>query len=121
MRKEPRGLAIAGLILSIIQGIFGLLVLGPVLALIGLGPAVKAESDTQSAIVRAHSEIKSYYQANGVLPSDEDGSLIAASINDGYGVPLRYKIDGESFYIISNGADKAPDTSDDRKRLIELK
>ena len=121
MRREPKGLATAGLVFGIIGSIwivvalvFGLF--GVILAAIGIGvaapfigSAIELES-LEAAIEARHQEVGTYPASLAELSGlDQD------ALTDSWGSPSRYSVaaDGASFTLTSNGPDKLPGTGDD--------
>ncbi len=125
MKREPKGLAIAGLVLGVIGSLwliplFALGLLGGILALFGLGAAVIAgdqfeasfELDTISA------EVTAYIDENGSLPASlDDLSLETWAKTDPWGNVYRYSIDESGAWTLSSdGEDGVAGTADDVHR-----
>ncbi|MEM7453368.1 MAG: DUF4190 domain-containing protein [Planctomycetota bacterium] len=121
LQSEPRGLAAAGFILNLL----GIVMLVSSVALFGgmasminrLGPQnwqyQMALSDTSNSMGQASSLIGDQWEKSGEVPDVDEGSDIAASVQDGWSTPLRYQTDGSSFTLISDGPDRTFDTADD--------
>jgi hypothetical protein len=109
LRKHPRGFAIAG---SIIGGI-GTLILGIfAVALLG-NPEALGMVKTVFPLSKAQMIIEEHRQANDALPSEEEGNRLIEHLEDGWGNPLRYELDGEYYDIRSAGPDGEFGTDDD--------
>jgi hypothetical protein len=120
LRRPPRGLAIAGTIISSIG----------MLALIGFGgltiftaykagevaTAVGKSLETESIIDMASHDIDTYASRHGdLLPSDADGAVAIRTHLDGWGNALRYRrVDDTHYQLTSAGPDGAFDNADDR-------
>jgi hypothetical protein len=119
MRKEPRGLAVAGLVM----GILGLLEAAAVVVFFVLAvqsasrgiAALGPHFTTITAIPAAGMRIKMYSDKHGAaLPADVDGNTEIAAMRDGWGHPLRYhQVNATEFEIRSGGPDGLFDTADD--------
>jgi type II secretory pathway pseudopilin PulG len=133
MRKEPKGLAIAGLILSIL-GLIELLIVAIYfaavaamfasclgLAAVGVQEAAK-QIETDNALRMAETEIENYQLANGELPDDVTGNQRIEHLRDGWKNKLRYErnFDEDGYDVISAGPDGIFDNFDD-KTLEALK
>jgi type II secretory pathway pseudopilin PulG len=125
LRKEPKGLAIAGLVISILGTIELILVaiyISAVAAIFAtcagaMGIAaqeIQKESETRAAIRSAEEEIESYYETNGEYPDDATGNQRIEQFRDGYGNQLRYTLEEDGYDLRSAGADSEFDTFDDR-------
>lgn len=120
--REPRGLAIAGLVLGAV-GSMGFLVAIVVFGgLIALGVAVLAalgferfEAIVEMGMINA--EITEYRQQAGSFPDslDKVSGLDADTLQDPWGRPYRYILsaDGSSYMLVSDGPDRQSDTGDD--------
>jgi len=109
LKKQPRGLAIAG---TVIGGVGTLLVAGIAVAWVTI-PEIKQVFQTSIAMAEAHTIIESNRGENDALPSDEEGNRLIEDIEDGWGNPLQYELDGETFIVRSAGPDGEFDTADD--------
>ncbi len=122
--KQPKGFAIAGLVLSLI-GLAGFVVLffviglGVVMSLMGLGilaagfAIVAAIGQNAFEIVTS---IHDYRDANSVVPASLDElNLAAASLTDTWGNEFVYvpSADGNAYLLISAGPDGIIANSDD--------
>ena len=117
LRKEPRGLAIAGFIISgittLFYGFIAALYGTVILACIGLGAAVTPSIQTISALTDAAHQIEDAKNAEGSYPGAEKGNALIADKTDYWKQPLRYEPTADGFVVRSAGADKKFDTSDD--------
>ena len=135
LRKEPRGLAIAGLILGLIGSVvpvvlvlvFGITVFGAIattcMSCLGLGAAVGAAGKivaTQQAMERAQNDIEQYRSDHGgVLPADLDGNAAIFSESDAWSHHLRYSLTSPTRYELrSAGPDGTFDNADDISRFV---
>jgi hypothetical protein len=117
MRREPRGLAIAGLVI----GIVGTLELAAIATIMGVGYfAAKRASVilTSTFTTLSNSEMASRSvlasTVGGALPEDADGNTAIVGNVDGWGRPFRYhKFNEWRSEIRSAGADGLFDTADD--------
>ncbi len=124
MRKEPRGFAIAGLVLGIIGSLWIVFILffgglAIVMTALGLGAAlavagiVAAVGQNAISIVDA---VHDHHEANGVIPATLDELNIAASERtDTWGNDFIYVPSGNeaTFLLISAGPDGIPGNNDD--------
>jgi hypothetical protein len=126
MRKEPKGLAIAGLIISIL-GMIELLIFGIYFATVGvmfascLGLAAVGAQEaakqqvTKEALRQAEMQIEGHRDLTGSLPDDVSGNQQIEGLSDGWGKKLRYtRQDEESYELVSAGPDGLFDTFDDK-------
>lgn len=116
LKKEPRGLAIAGVIL----GLVGLVELG--LVAVSTYQAVRVTQQSFNQIraqlaeipmEEAASDIGSKWQEQGRIPTQEEGDEMLVGKNDMMNNSLVYETDGESFSIRSAGMDGVLETEDD--------
>lgn len=131
MGKQPRGFAIAGLILGILGTCGGLIVLvlfgTAILAAIGIAVLAIALSETEkveitSDMIKIAAAVEGYKEQNDYLPAGlELLSLDESTRRDPWGQQYRYvQLDPkEQFDLVSAGEDKAFDTDDD-VRLSEI-
>ncbi len=118
MFKRPRGFAIAGLILGLL-GTLIVIVFVVIILAIGLSMAaafVMVASMLGSNALTVYGSIDDHYENTGTLPASlDDLGLPSATLLDNHGVPFRYiqTEDGGAFWLISDGPDGLPDTSDD--------
>jgi hypothetical protein len=119
MRREPRGLAIAGLVLGIVGSLWIIIALvfglfAGILALVAGGLALGM---AQSAIEinQIHQAVDTYYAQHAALPDQLDLLHLGQDVlTDKWGHPYRYKIDSlDSYTLSSDGADGTPGTNDD--------
>jgi hypothetical protein len=131
MRKEPKGLATAGLVLGIIGsmtsaiiiGVFGLGVFTTCASCLGVQSAVSSATQsvaTGTAIDSAKRKIDFYYGNHGnMLATDVDGTTEISGLTDGWNHSLRYsRKSATSFEIRSAGRDGRFDTRDDISRVF---
>ena len=124
LRRKPRGLAMAGLVISTVA-------LGEMLAL-GLGtysvytgyqawPKEKnviklyfnPESGSHGPLMRETIKIGWFWKRNGTLPDKAAGQALVAGSLDDYGAQLVYETDDVSFSVRSSGPDGELNTADD--------
>lgn len=116
LKKEPRGLAIAGVIIGII-GMFQLVGVGLLgyqwvqLAREGLTEINSMLAEVQ--LEQAAAEIGSVWKEREQLPTQEEGEEMLMGRNDMMNNSLVYETDGTSFSIRSAGADGTLETEDD--------
>ncbi|WP_432797188.1 hypothetical protein [Poriferisphaera sp. WC338] len=116
LKGNPKGLAVAGAIIGGIGSLLGLLVVvvfgGFILAILGLGAAAVALSDTIE-ITRANMTITDVYEETGALPDAAAGAMILTES----GLDLseyKYEVTGQSTYTITDaGFDGNFGTEDD--------
>ena len=117
LRKEPRGLAIAGTVISLISFIpliiFGGTIFAFVVGVLGLSSVLSVQIANQSSAREAATIIESQRAGNQSLPSDSVGTASIAGKVDFWKTPLHYQREGRTFEIISAGADKQFGTADD--------
>jgi hypothetical protein len=114
IRREPRGFAIAGLVLGIIGSLWlvvTLVVVG------GVGVGAFAIAREMGSAIQVQQNAEQFYAANQRLPADLK-ELAAAYPNtpltDRKGSPLGYRIESPtSFTIILPGSDTVLGTADD--------
>lgn len=121
MGKQPKGLAIAGLIIGAIGSLIlfaVLLIYGAMIfACIGLASTMQPVMETENAIMEASTQIEDYYFENDEYPDDATGNSLISGITDGWEHALQYELDEDAVdgYIIrSPGADGVFDTDDDQ-------
>jgi hypothetical protein len=121
LRREPKGLAIAGLVLGIIGSIWFVLALvfglfGLILAAVGLGVAAPF-IDSAIELESLDTSVRARYHQSGAYPAtlSELTGLDQDALTDAWGSPYRYTLaaDSASFSLTSDGPDKTPGTSDD--------
>lgn len=120
--REPRGLAIAGLVLGAVGSmgflvaivIFGGLIALVVAVLAALG-FERFDAIVEMGIINA--EISEYRQSAGAWPDslDQLSGLDADTLQDPWGRAYRYVLsdDGKTYMLVSDGPDRQPDTGDD--------
>jgi hypothetical protein len=125
--RQPRGFAVAGVILGVIGTCAGLILVALIavggLAAIGVGAAAaavalsepeKLELTTDSFVITA--SIESHRATTGGLPASLDElDLETMFLADPWDNAYRYELDTErdGYRITSNGPDGQPDTDDD--------
>lgn len=96
VRREPRGFAIAGIVISAVTGCLGVVVLLPIFLLIpALGKARSAAQQVmnQSAANQVQTVIEDYHARNGRFPNDLGECFGGGSIPfDAHGTELRMKV-----------------------------
>lgn len=126
LRKEPRGLAVAGLTLGLLGSMWmvlgGLACAGTIL---GIGAGIEAVDrtiarvDTLQAVRDVRTAISAYESARGGLPRQADWRSAAkeygaSTIVDGWDNELRYKkLRAREYEVRSAGEDGEFDTADD--------
>jgi len=112
--KQPRGFAIAGIVIGLIGSLLFLVVLVPIIGVIVLvGVALAAVTDAVSDFAEP---LNNYYDANGAYPATlSEVGLDLAVLDDAYGGGWQYNRapDGQSFTIVGPGPDGQFDTEDD--------
>ena len=126
LRKEPKGLAIAGVIIGAIGSlwflfalvIFGFMLMG-LLAIAGAGVAMTLPNiQTAGNMLQMHTEINDYHSTLGKLPESVDAiTTLKPDLKlDAWNNNIRYDITGTNTYELrSAGPDGAWDTADDIK------
>jgi hypothetical protein len=120
MRREPRSLAIAGLVLGILGSLWLVIAIplglfAIVLGFIGVGMAY-GYLDTAQRAERIETAIVSYQKEHAALPQSlaDLRGLDAAALNDHWGHAFRFALDSEKSYsLTTDGQDGAPSTNDD--------
>lgn len=138
--RSPRGVAVAGVIVSLLgmgclTGVLVAAIAAPILAILGIlgvasvvaaGPGLQAASDIDSL---SHS-VQAYYADRGTLPSNL-GELAPTfyamptdreALTDPWGKPYLYhaELAGDEFQLISSGPDKALGTADDVSKTVKI-
>ncbi|MEO0484246.1 MAG: DUF4190 domain-containing protein [Planctomycetota bacterium] len=112
--KQPRGFAIAGIVISLVGLLLFVVILLPIIGLILLaGVAIAAVTE---AIDDFTGPLNNYYDTNGAYPATLDEVGIDLSVLDeAYGGGWQYNRapDGQSFTIVGPGPDGQLDTEDD--------
>jgi hypothetical protein len=109
LRKEPKGLAVAG---TIIGGV-GIVLLGVLVGLVVILIPRGQVAATEAVVMMAERAIEARAAETGDLPSVDEGKELIAEHTDAWGNPLRYEPSGDEFTIRSAGPDGAFDTADD--------
>lgn len=133
LRKEPRRLARAGLVLSLV----GMALAGSMIALaVRSGQHVQAVRQqhrqqmvnaemaerTKSVLATAEAEFAEYAALNsGNLPGWIDANMVAIKHKDGWGESLRFDVEQDGAKLRSAGPDRRFDTGDDLHRQVEGK
>ncbi len=116
LRKEPRGLAIAGLMLGLV-GIVELLVVCVVLMAVWRTSAVAiggAQSfGTRVILEKQANLIGEQWRSGGELPTQEAGDRLVKFQRDSWGRAIEYETDGSSFSLRSSGRDGVSGNQDD--------
>ena len=107
LRRQPKGLAIAGTVIGAIGSVF--VVIGG----LAIGTGALADVLTAAKIGMAARSIENAREANGALPSNDEGTALIAEHKDAWKNALRYEIDGAEYTITSAGKDGVFDTDDD--------
>lgn len=124
MRKEPKGFAVAGLVIGIIgtlTGLIGVIFFGVVflsiIALAGAGIALSGPNlETFGTIMETSEEINEYYETMNTLPESLDAitTMEPGLGTDAWGNTLIYTIQDENAYALTSmGEDGIADTDDD--------
>ena len=117
LTKQPRGLAIAGTILGLLGSVW-LFVVGfaLVMGFLGLSKAVTAIAEVESTRQKGRQAAQAVEQERdrtGSLPNEAAGNQLVGSHTDHWNRPFRYKVSGDSFSLVSFGADGQEGTTDD--------
>ncbi len=116
LKKEPKGLAVAGLILGLI-GLVELVGFG-FLAYAGYQTAQSVGSTfnqfaNKALLQQKAMEVASKWEEDETLPSQADGDEIMSSTTDLWGNVIEYETDGSTFSIRSPGQDGIAYNADD--------
>jgi len=114
LRKEPRGLAIAGLVL----GLIGTAILLAVMIFFGgIGVGIFTLVKEYRGAIEVHTNVQQFYQANGRLPADLNELTTkypGTTITDRRGNTLGYRVNSPTtFVVILPGKDGVVGTQDD--------
>ena len=116
LRKNPKGLAIAGTVM----GVIGLVEL--VLLMFVVYNTMQAIGTVQTAVYQGLNEsvaeniardVAKEWELTEQLPSEAEGQKLVGDKSDLYENEFRYETDGSSFTIRGAGEDQAFDTEDD--------
>jgi type II secretory pathway pseudopilin PulG len=117
--RRPRGLAIAGLVVGLLEVIAGLIIL----AVVGIYYGSKARTAIQDAQLHDSARhamvisfaIDAYKRDHGSLPPNLGVLSLGKDALDGFGNPIRYAPSPETgtYQLFSNGWDGKPNTKDD--------
>lgn len=115
--KRPRGLALAGVLISTAQVA---LLAGAVLLAVWTGQAVQENYEnvakteqTRQALVEARQVVRQHVGAHEQLPGELEGNKLVVPFEDGWGEALRFEYRGEGYLIRSAGPDGDFETADD--------
>jgi hypothetical protein len=117
--KTPRGFAIAGTVISLIGSavltFWGFLFVMGILGLKAVAETGIESLATVAVLAEARQAVEGERRASGSTDvlDDTRGNEIAGRFKDGWGQPLRYERQGDTFRILSAGMDKAFGTTDD--------
>lgn len=109
LKKHPKGFAIAG---AIIGGVGTLLLVAGLVVYFAV-PDIKYTFETVFVMAEATTIIEEYRRTNDALPTENEGNELLQDLEDGWGNPLRYELDGERYVIRSAGPDGRFSTDDD--------
>jgi hypothetical protein len=116
LRKEPRGLAVAGLLIGLV-GVMEILACGLFLLMVyrvaETGVGVARDHMITSQLELEASIIGDEWQKNGQLPTQAEGEDLLAGKRDVIGNSIVYETDGVSFSLRSAGPDGILETDDD--------
>ncbi|HEV7280576.1 MAG TPA: hypothetical protein VGN57_10255 [Pirellulaceae bacterium] len=126
MKKEPKGMATAGLVLGIVTATLQLVALCFVVAIYGLFfgalaagaagiAAMVPYAATESAFQRAASSIEAHHDATGAYPNEAEGTGLVQGTTDGWNHQIVYRLDGEEYILVSPGPDGILDNEDDEE------
>ena len=107
LRKQPKGLAIAGTVIGAFGSIF------VVLGVLAFASGAFHEFLTETQIELATASIENAFEASSVLPTNEEGTALIGKYEDAWDNALRYEIDGTGYIITSAGKDGEFGTDDD--------
>lgn len=133
MRREPRGLARAGMVLSLL----GMALAGGLIAM-GVSSHQRIQAHRQELVLNARNqelgrvtgqtlqvaqaEFAQYREVNdGNLPQWIDANMVAIKHKDAWGESLRFDVEKEGALLRSAGPDREFDTSDDLTLRVEGK
>lgn len=116
LKKEPKGFAIAGLLI----GVFGLIELGLVgflaystYQLAGQAGGAIRKAATQGQLSSDAFVIGEQWEETGTLPTQAEGDELVSGSRDIYANSIRYETDGITFSLRSAGPDGVFDNEDD--------
>jgi hypothetical protein len=114
---KPRGLAIAGVIISVLGSGF-LMISGYALVLgfLGMKEFVTEEGkrfNTNTTLSEAAQVIERHQASTGELPDPIEGNKLLMEMQDAWGQSLRYETSDRKFVIRSAGPDRQMNTADD--------
>lgn len=124
MKKEPKGMATAGLILGIVTATLQLVVgcfilaiyglaFGAIAAVVSTAAAMQPAIDTDNALQQAAESIESHKATAGTYPTEAEGTSIVQGTTDGWKNQIVYRPDGEEYVLVSSGPDGILDNDDD--------
>ena len=126
MRKEPRGFALAGLILGLLGSVWGIVAVffGGFAILIGCAGIVcgglAPQVVTKVHIASTAREVAAFQRVHGRIPAsmEEINGHVRRSMRDGWDRPLHVLDDGKGgFVITSDGPDGVQGNSDDIEHM----
>lgn len=125
LRKDPRGFAVAGVILGALGTVWAVVAVffGGIALLIGCGGAVcggiAPQVVTHVRINMLAEDVEKFERVNSRMPDSLDEAAAARKhgprdTKDAWGRPLRLHVEPDgTFTISSDGPDRTPDTADD--------
>jgi hypothetical protein len=123
LRKEPKGLAIAGVVIGALGSLLAIVIVAilfigtrlekTVLRDAGGSGLLAAEALTGTAIAQAQQAIEMDRVEKGRLPETDAGNALIAPLKDGWQRAMRYEKTGDEFLIRSAGPDGEFGTVDD--------
>jgi len=119
--KRPRGMAIAGTIIGALGTAFVAFIatvgIGTVAAMFGFASLIGVAMEQQATLTQASSEVRTFYQAEGRMPSDSefDALMMAEGIDYEGTAPRLISTDGTDFTVALPGSDGQFGTDDDNE------
>jgi hypothetical protein len=118
--KEPRGFAIAGLVIGLIGSVMlvtvGFAFFMFVLSMIGLATAfstILSFGMQYVPLVEAQNQLAQNWQQVDTIPTEEEGNELIKGQMDVWGNQIRYEVKNKKFTLRSAGEDGQLDNSDD--------
>jgi hypothetical protein len=116
LRREPRGFAVAGAIISLLGiaecAVAIVLMMSMFNAFGEMGEAIQ-EVAIQMELQESANDVGDQWRESGSIPTQEEGDKIVAGKTDIFQNPIIYETDGSSFSLRSSGADQIEQTEDD--------